>query len=194
MNFVLIVLLGYLIGSVPVSYFTGKYIGKVDITKHGSGNSGSTNVLRTAGKKAGIIALLGDLLKGVLAATVGLYLAGTTGLILAGSAAVIGHCFPLIMKFRKGGKGVATTAGILLVLSPLSLLILTSIFLLVFKLRGIVSLASVSVAALVPVVLFFLGQPVEVLVFGLFIGCLVIYRHKANIERLIKGEEKRIKL
>ena len=202
-SFSLIVLAGYLVGSIPTGYLVGKAKG-IDLRKEGSGNIGATNALRVLGKKAGILVLLIDLLKGVVACYLGIFfpqLLGMTAeeiqmrhytLMLAGGiAAVIGHTFTCWLKF-KGGKGVATTAGVFLAIVPEALIICLVIFLITVFISHYVSLASIIAAiALVPLVYFF-HHDLGFALFTALIATLVIYRHRTNIKRLIDGTENKI--
>lgn len=183
---------GYFIGSIPFSFIVSKYLGRIDIREHGSGNSGATNVFRTLGKKAGLLAFLGDFIKGMLAAAVGLAYFDTNGALICAGFAIIGHCYPVWLKF-KGGKGVATSAGMIMVLTPLVGIILIIIQLsLIYKTR-LMSLASIIAAALYPLIVFLFGYPVEYIGYAGFIGFFVIYRHRANLKRLIHKTESKLK-
>lgn len=193
MNIAFAIALGYAFGMIPFSFLMGKYFGKIDIRKSGSGNAGATNVLRTVGRKAAVIALLGDLLKGAAAVWIGKALWGYDLSLLAGAGAILGHCYPATLGF-KGGKGVATSAGTLLAMNPLLIVLLLPLYLLILKLYKIVSLSSILVAAAVPITCYFLGMPDNALRFTLVVSLFVIYRHKSNIRRLMAGEEKKISL
>jgi len=201
--FSLIVLTGYLVGSIPTGYLFGKVKG-IDLRKEGSGNIGATNALRVLGKKAGILVLLIDLLKGVIGCYLGIFIPQLLGmpteeiqtkhytLMLAGGiAAVIGHTFTCWLKF-KGGKGVATTAGVFLAIVPEALIICLVIFFITVFISHYVSLASIIAAiALVPLVYFF-HHDLGFTLFTALIAILVIYRHRANIKRLMDGTEHKI--
>lgn len=191
----MLVLLAYLLGAIPFGLILTKIFGGKDVREHGSGNIGATNVSRVAGPLAGILTLLFDVLKG--AAAVGLTgrLAGHSALwmILAGLSALAGHCFPVWLGF-KGGKGVATALGVFVMLCPLAALAAFVLFLLVFVFWRYVSLASISAAAAMPLLIYFLWAPPHapplVVTFGtLFAAALVIYKHKANLQRLLSGSE-----
>ncbi len=202
-TFFLIVLAGYLVGSIPTGYLVGKAKG-IDLRKEGSGNIGATNALRVLGKKAGILVLLIDLLKGVAGCYLGIFTPQLLGmpaeeiqtkhyaLMLAGGiSAVIGHTFTCWLKF-KGGKGVATTAGVFLAIVPEALIVCLIIFLITVFISHYVSLASILAAiALVPLVYFF-HHDIGFTLFTALIAVLVIYRHRANIKRLINGTENKI--
>lgn len=185
------VIFAYLLGSVPVGLLIAKAKG-ADPRKSGSGNIGATNVMRTAGVVMGIITLLGDVLKGFLPVYTAIYF-DQTGIIVAivGLAVFAGHIFPLFLKFR-GGKGVATAAGIYLAIHPPALLISVIVFLIVMAIWRYVSLGSLIGTGVIPFTLFFLGVEKEYVVLGVFIVVFVFIRHKTNISRLIAGTENKI--
>ncbi|PNU20221.1 acyl-phosphate glycerol 3-phosphate acyltransferase [Geothermobacter hydrogeniphilus] len=189
-----ILIAAYLVGAIPTGVILTRLTGGEDIRKTGSGNIGATNVYRTAGRKLGIITLLGDALKGLLPVlTVSLsFPADTTLIALTAAASFLGHCYPIYLGF-KGGKGVATALGIFLVLSPLSVLLAVFIFAgLVWKTRY-VSLGSISAAAAMPICILLLGNDTAIFTGALFISAIIIWRHRENIDRLIKGQENRFK-
>ena len=195
MTLFFLLIAAYLIGAIPTGVILTRLAGGEDIRNAGSGNIGATNVYRVAGRKLGIITLLGDCLKGVVPLVIaiqGFHLA-ETGIALVAMAAFIGHCYPVYLGF-KGGKGVATALGIFLVLSPLSVLCVLGIFVLVLWRWRYISLASISAAAAIPLlVLLFEGSAT---LFGatLLIAALVIWKHRANIERLHSGTENKFKV
>lgn len=191
MKEVFLVVLCYFIGAIPFSYLSVRISKGFDIRKRGSGNVGTTNVLRTAGKGTAIAALAGDLLKGVLAAWLGLHFGGETLAAICALAAVAGHCWPVFLGF-KGGKGVATSAGIALLLMTKMALILVLIFILIVIISRYVSLASITVAALLPLAALLLHKPNPLLIMCFIIAILVIYKHRENIERLRGGTEGKI--
>jgi len=186
-----VVLLCYLIGAIPFSYLLSRIFKGVDIRIKGSGNVGATNVLRTSGIAVALAALTGDLLKGILASWIGLSVGGAVLAAICGVAAVIGHCYSIFLGFH-GGKGVATAAGIILYLMPDVLLGLFGIFIIITIVSRYVSLASITVAVLLPVLTLLLGKPWPYIISSFFIAALVIYRHKANIRRLKSGNELKI--
>ncbi|MDD4802354.1 MAG: glycerol-3-phosphate 1-O-acyltransferase PlsY [Syntrophomonas sp.] len=188
---VLLVVICYLIGSIPFSYIFSKVLGGVDIRAKGTGNVGATNVLRTLGVKIAIAALLGDLLKGILATWLGLNFGGEIGAAICGTAVVVGHCWPVFLSFR-GGKGVATSAGVLLVLMPQVIIILLLAFIIIIALTRYVSLGSIIGAALLPFILLFMAQPWPYFVMSFILAALVIFQHRGNIKRLRNGMEKKI--
>ena len=190
----------YFIGSIPFGVILTKLFGAGDVRKVGSGNIGATNVARAAGPIAGVMTLLLDAAKG----TVAVWLAGrfsdesATWMTLAMLAALVGHCFPVWLKFR-GGKGVAIAAGAFLMLSPLALLGAVILFALVVAFWRYVSLASLTVAAAMPLLLYFLWAPHHapplIVMFGaLASAAIIIYKHDANIQRLLQGEEPKFSL
>lgn len=184
-------ILAYLIGGLPFGYLFVRFSLGKDVRTMGSGNIGATNVHRTAGKKAGIIVLLLDILKGFFAVWIaGIITHGSiTGLALAAAAVMVGHCYPLFLGF-KGGKAVACFVGAFLYLAPASLFITILIFIAVVAFSKYISLGSITGALLFPVVLWFVQHPSRPLLFAaIFSSLLVIYRHHANIRRLLKGTE-----
>jgi len=180
--------IGYLLGSIPFSFIVSKWMGDIDIRKHGSGNTGATNVIRTLGKKAGAVAFIGDFSKGLVAALIGHYLMGQDGAVICGAFAVVGHCYPFTLGF-KGGKGVATTAGMIVGTNPLLALVLIIFQFVVIRLSGYMSLGSILSAAAFPIFSFFFGMSTQFVIWASILGLFVIYRHRSNLMRLIKREE-----
>lgn len=178
----------YLIGSIPFSFIFSKLIGGIDIRKRGSRNVGATNVLRTTGLKVALLAFAGDLLKGVASVCLGSATGSLTITALCGAAAVVGHCWPIFLGL-KGGKGVATSGGIILYLSPVIFFSLIAVFIIVILISRYVSLGSISVAALFPIAVILLHQSRPVVFMSLFVAVLVIARHHENIRKLINGTE-----
>ncbi len=191
MSEIILVLVCYLLGSIPFSYIFSKVFGGVDIRAKGTGNVGATNVLRTLGIKIALASLLGDFCKGVLAAWLGFNIGGDTLGALCASAVVIGHCWPIFLGFR-GGKGVATSAGVLLVLIPPVMFMILLTFITVIAVTRYVSLGSVFGAAMLPFILMLMHQPWSYIIMGFALSAMVIFRHRGNIERLLKGTEKKI--
>jgi glycerol-3-phosphate acyltransferase PlsY len=188
-------LAAYLLGSIPFGLLLTKLFGSGDVRKSGSGNIGATNVARVAGWLPGILTLLLDVAKGAAA----VWLAGrvsnesATWMMIAALAALLGHCYPIWLKFR-GGKGVATAAGAFLVLCAPALLGSVILFLFVAFFWRYVSLASISAAASMPLLIYLLWAPHHapppVVTFGsLAASAMIFYKHDANIQRLVKGEE-----
>lgn len=191
--------LAYLLGSIPFGLLIGKLRG-IDIRQVGSCNIGATNVMRSVGKGWGILTLLLDALKGYIPAAAFPLLLMQVGLldgqpawlkIACGCAAILGHNFPVFLRF-KGGKGVATSAGVLLGIAPLALLIGLGAFAVVFGISRFVSLGSITAAIVVPAAGFLLYEGRLIPIVLTILGILVIWRHKANIRRLLNGTENRI--
>lgn len=184
------IFLSYFIGNITGSIVLGKIFRKEDIRKKGSGNSGATNAFRIYGLLFGVGSLMIDALKGVLVALLAKKLGGNF-LLLLPLAVVIGHDFPIIHKF-KGGKGIATSFGLLIILMPLFTLALIVVFSLVLALTKIVSLSSISAAFVAVLYGFYLLFTSKVIFSYLLIilGILAIVRHHENISRLLKGQEK----
>ncbi|MBG9691072.1 glycerol-3-phosphate 1-O-acyltransferase PlsY [Lysinibacillus sp. RSDA_15] len=194
----LIILCAYLIGSIPSGLWIGKIFYNTDIREHGSGNLGATNTFRTLGKKAGIVVTVMDVLKGtaaVLLAALPIFSDSSIHPLILGLVAVIGHMFPIFANFR-GGKAVATSAGVLLGYSwPLFVLLLIA-FLVTLKLTKIVSLTSM-IAALVAliysIVYYFVTGDFALSILVAFLFTFIIYRHRANIARIKNGTEPKVK-
>lgn len=185
----------YLLGSIPFGLILAKLFGRLDIRQAGSGNIGATNVTRVVGPAAGVLTLLLDAAKGALAVVVAERLANFSALwmMIGAFAALAGHCFPVWLRF-KGGKGVATAAGAFAILSPLALACALLLFILVLAILRFASLASIAAAAAMPLLIYFLWAPgfapPPVVTFGtLAITVLIVYKHDANIQRLVEGQE-----
>ncbi len=188
----LLIVIGYFLGSIPFSYIVSKALGKVDIRKHGSGNTGATNVYRTLGRKVGLIAFVGDFLKGGLTALIGYWVMGSDGAAICATVAVVGHCFPFSLGF-KGGKGVATAAGMVMFTQPIIGLVILVVHLTTLKIFKIMSLSSIIAALMLPVMAVILNTSNVYVGCTVFLSCFVIYRHRTNIEKIIKGEENTFK-
>ena len=189
----LLVIFGYLAGSIPFGLLYGRLAG-VDVRQQGSGNIGATNVSRLLGKKLGILTLASDLLKGLLPMLIAAQILGNQPdaylwTMLTGTAAFVGHCWPIYLKF-KGGKGVATALGIFLYLAPLQTLIAIVLFAATVRLGGYVSLGSMSAALSLPVMIWLSNGPTDLLLITGMIALLIVLKHQENIRRLLKGEEK----
>ena len=199
----LLILAAYLLGSIPTGYAAGRYLKGIDIREHGSGSTGATNVLRTVGKSAAIAVLLIDLLKGAIALALvdvvysfnpgNLLLAEWHPWVIAGAAlsAIIGHSKSIWLNFT-GGKSVATTLGILLVMNPLVGLGTLASFGVILGFSRIVSLSSICGAIAVNVLMIALSQPIAYSIFAALAGLYVILRHKTNIQRIVAGVEPKI--
>ncbi len=198
-----IVIASYLLGSIPFGYVAGRLAG-IDVRKAGSGNVGATNVVRVLGKRYGYPVFALDVLKGFGAVKISMLMASGRPPewnspeifgIFAATSAVLGHVYPPWLKF-KGGKGVATSAGALLALTPVATLIGVAIWIIVFWLTRYVSLASVVATVALPIVILMIRSPDEnsgkLLVYSsLCVAALVIWRHRSNLSRLIRGTEPR---
>ena len=182
---------GYLLGSLNSSMIVGKFYG-IDIRKHGSGNAGTTNTLRTLGKKAALFVLVGDLLKGVLAYLIGFYISGSaTGGMIAGTVSILGHVWPVFFGFR-GGKGVLTSLAVLLMMDwPIALAML-GLFIIIVAITRYVSLGSTIAAVLFPLTSLFLGRDTQNVIVSAIIGILIVVMHRANIKRLLSGTESKL--
>jgi glycerol-3-phosphate acyltransferase PlsY len=195
--------LGYLFGSFPGGYFAGRIAG-VDVRSAGSGNIGATNVLRVLGKRWGYAVFFVDAFKGFAAVRVAFFLADHLAFarahavyfaILAGVMCVVGHSFPIWLRF-KGGKGVATSAGVVFGLMPLAAVIIFIVWVIVFETTRYVSVASLVAASSLPVAVAFLihwkiVEGVGLLYFSTVLAILVVWRHRSNFSRLLKGTEQR---
>ncbi len=184
--------MGYLLGSANSSLIIGKFYG-VDVRKHGSGNAGATNTLRTLGKTAALLVTLGDILKGVIACIIGYLIChDRDGLMVAGVASIIGHNWPLYFKF-KGGKGVLTTFAVVAIRDWKVALILLGIFVIIVIITRYISLGSVVGGALLPVAAFIHeGQNRLYVAMALILGLLIVVRHRANILRIRSGTESKL--
>jgi glycerol-3-phosphate acyltransferase PlsY len=190
--FLLLLLLIYLVAAIPTGVVVTRLLGLEDVRTRGSGNIGATNVYRVAGKLPGILTLLGDILKGFLPLlAIKFWLAPTPlQLGLAGVVAIIGHCYPVYLRF-KGGKGVATALGIFLVLDPLAVLGGGAVFLLAVALTRYISLGSVLAAIAVPLLTLLRDEPLPAVLCAAAIGTLIVWRHRENLRRLCSGTESR---
>lgn len=191
MRDLLLVILAYLVGSIPVGVLLSRMKGK-DPRDVGSGNIGATNVMRTAGKVLGIITLVGDILKGFIPTIVAL----RTGLpdhmvVIVGFATFVGHIFPLFLGFR-GGKGVATAVGVYLALSPFSILASFVVFVLVLLKWRYVSAGSIVGTVLIPFFLYVLKAPQIYIYLSILIAIIIVLKHLPNIRRLISGTEHKL--
>ncbi len=193
MNFFLIIVISYLVGSFSSAYFVGKYFKKIDIRNHGSGNAGATNALRIMGKKLGVITFLLDFFKGIIAVNIGILISGYDGGLVAAIFTVIGHNYPIFLNF-KGGKGIATTIATLAVLEfPITLIsVIVGVFVAaIFKyvsLGSLVFLSTLFVLSIFGTKEFYIYRTLTIL----FLMILGYYRHKENIKRLISGTENRL--
>ncbi|TEU02461.1 MAG: glycerol-3-phosphate 1-O-acyltransferase PlsY [Dehalococcoidia bacterium] len=204
MSFIGLIILGYLIGSIPVGFILGKLVRGIDIREHGSGNIGMTNVMRILGVKAGVFVFFADIAKGAAAVALAWAILAYSpnmvvwGQVAGGAAAIVGHSWPIYIGF-KGGRGIATGFGAVLVLSWPVGLIAFIVFLLVVGLSRYVSLGSILGAltmllAMIPFVVLDVWSfgHFAYIVFGLVVVPIVIFRHRDNIRRLLSGTESKI--
>ncbi len=192
---------GYLLGSIPTAVWLGKAFYKIDVRDHGSKNAGATNAIRVLGTKIGIVVLIIDALKGIAAVNLVLLFPdifpgeNTKVLfqLLLGVMALTGHIFPIFAGFR-GGKGIATLAGIIIALFPGTVLICTGIFFVIFVFTRIVSLGSILASIAFPVVVIFFDQEAVLaeMIFSVLVAAFVPLTHRKNIYRLLKGEENKL--
>jgi len=197
-------IVGYLLGSIPTAVWIGKAYYNIDVRDHGSKNAGATNTFRVLGKKPGTIVLIIDVLKGIIASIFPIIfdqfiLLDYSFLIalrlISSIFSMIGHVLPVFAQF-KGGKGVATSLGVLIGLQPLAAMICFSIFLLIFILSKYVSLGAILSAFLYPFIVYVVDSKVIFLemIFTVILSAAVIFTHRKNIIRLIKGEENKMNL
>lgn len=203
MDFVIFGLIAYLLGSIPTAVWVGKSYYGIDVREHGSKNAGATNTFRVLGKKPGTVVLLIDVLKGALAVLLPYFFLKDSIeyerliqiQLLTAFLAIIGHVFPLFANF-KGGKGVATSLGIIIGIHPPAALICLGIFLIVFIISKYVSLGAIITAISFPLLIIFLFHVESIWLrgFSILLGSVVVLTHKKNILRLVKGEESKMNL
>jgi len=181
----------FLVGSLPSGNLIGQRVGGIDITRKGSGNVGATNVARILGMRWGLLTLLLDLLKGYtpLALYAFVYSRSDLELALLGLSALLGHQFSAFSRFR-GGKGVATSLGVILAIAPLQALLAVALFTAIVLATGFVSLGSLLSALLVPILFILSGKSGGLILMAFLMAALIFFRHRDNIRRLIKGEER----
>ncbi|MDN6293648.1 MAG: glycerol-3-phosphate 1-O-acyltransferase PlsY [Alkalibacterium sp.] len=185
-----LMIVAYLLGSIPSGVWIGKAFFQTDIRNHGSGNSGTTNTYRILGKWAGTIVLVMDIAKGTIAALLPIWFGLTIHPMIIGLLAIIGHVYPIFAKF-KGGKAVATTAGVALGAQPLFVLVMILLFGIILFTSSMVSLASVLTFIVAALTAFITGDWMFTLIVWLAM-ILVVVRHKENIARIRKGEENKV--
>lgn len=191
--YIVAIIISYLLGSIPTGYIIGKWLCNIDIRQYGSKNIGTTNMFRTLGAYPASVVLVIDVLKGVLAVLVGGWLLDTTsGKILAGAFAIIGHNYSCWLGFR-GGRGVATSLGLVVTLMPKVALVVFSIWVVIVFITRYVSLASIIAAFLTPILAYWYDYDSTVIIFSLVMALLIIVAHKDNIQRLRRGEENKIR-
>ena len=193
LNMILVIVIGYLLGSISTGVVLSKLFTKTDIRTQGSGNAGTTNMLRILGRKMALFTFVGDILKGIIAVYIGKWLiGGELGGLLGALGAVLGHFYPLYFGF-KGGKGIATSFGSLLFVFPIEALLAFTLFLILVYLTHYVSVGSVAAAAALPLFVIFthFGEP-HLWVITACLGAAVIWRHRANIVRLMNHTESKL--
>ena len=194
--YLMIIIIAYLLGNISTSYIVAKRLAGVDIRTQGSGNAGSTNVLRTLGKKAGALTFIGDVLKGLIAVLIARFIAygvnldDTTCAYIAVVAVVLGHNYPVFLGF-KGGKGVATSLGSMLGMNPLVALLCLGFFIIIVAITKYVSLGSILGIGLSPIIMMINHNTKGVLV-TLFLAISVAITHRENIKRLLNGTERKL--
>ncbi len=201
MKEVILIIIAYLIGSIPTALIISRYFFQIDIREYGSGNMGATNTFRVLGSKFGTIVMIGDMLKGVFA--VALYhflpyyltneLDRTNFMLGLGIAAVVGHIYPIWAQF-KGGKGVATLFGMVLAIQPVVAINCVAVFVAVLFLTRYVSLSSIIAGVALPILVLWIYNEKEVFyrVFAIAVAALILLTHQKNIGRLLKGNESRV--
>ncbi len=193
MEYVITIILSYIIGSIPNGLIIGKLISGIDIRQFGSKNIGATNAFRVLGPWPAFWVMITDVAKGIIGVYLGLYFQGSPlGQLAGGIAAMAGHNWSLFLGF-KGGRGVATGLGVIAVIVPKVTLIVFLLWLVIVFFTRYVSLASIAGAAALPLLIWLLGERYEFLYFSILAAVFVIIRHKPNIERLLKGQELKIK-
>ena len=202
--YIIVAVIAYLLGSISFSVIISKKMAGFDVREKGSGNAGTTNVLRSVGKKAAVITLILDILKGVLAVLVA-YIAGNIVkegvdkallIQIAGLLVIVGHTFPIFFGF-KGGKGIATALGVLLITNWNIGLICLVFALVLMALTKMVSLGSISAAILFPVLILFMPHTAYLvdgnyIIYSILIAVLVVFNHRANVKRLLSGTENKL--
>lgn len=202
MTIAILIILAYLIGSIPTAVWLSKKLYGIDIREHGSGNAGATNTFRILGSKAGSAVMLIDMLKGFIAVKLSLlsvfpwHSEEITNLqVFLGLASVLGHIFPIWADFR-GGKGIATLFGMILAIQPLVAVSLVGVFLAILFLTRYVSLSSISASVAFPLLILFIFNEPELSyrLFAIATACLVVLTHYKNINRLLQGNESKVPL
>jgi glycerol-3-phosphate acyltransferase PlsY len=185
--------LAYLLGSIPSAYIAVRLAGKGDVREIGSGNVGATNTLRAAGWTIALPVMLVDIGKGVLAVLLMREVTPNPDwVVAAGLAAIVGHCFPVWLGFS-GGKGVATAAGVFFVLAWPATLVAAGVWISMVVVTRIVSASSVAAATAFPIALYFLQKPpITVMICAVAAAAVIIYRHRGNVSRLVRGDERRL--
>ncbi|HEY1031525.1 MAG TPA: glycerol-3-phosphate 1-O-acyltransferase PlsY [Flavipsychrobacter sp.] len=202
MGIAILVILAYLIGSIPTAVWVSKKVYGIDIREHGSGNAGATNTFRILGSKAGSVVMFVDMMKGFIAVKLSLLSAFSWSSeaivnlqVFLGLAAVLGHIFPIWADF-KGGKGIATLFGMILAIQPLAAVSLVGVFIGMLYLTRYVSLSSISASVAFPLLILFIFREPELSyrIFAIATACLVVLTHYKNISRLLTGNESKVPL
>jgi glycerol-3-phosphate acyltransferase PlsY len=192
--------LAYLIGSIPVAYIFSRMLKGVDIREYGSGNMGATNAFRVLGKGPGVIVLILDIIKGIIPVTLlanAFGLGDALSLVIIAVAVVAGHNWPVFLNF-KGGKGMATSLGVLIGLAiqfqilRIILLLVVVTWCMLFLLFGFVSLASIAAAVIFPILMVAFFEPFPLIFLSIVLCIFIVFRHRSNIKRLAKGQENRV--
>lgn len=189
--YLIFIICSYLLGSVPFGFIAAKKLRGIDITQHGSGNIGATNIMRSLGAGPAAIVFILDILKGFIPVFLVKELVPASPdwfIVLCGIMAIIGHCLSVFLHFH-GGKGAATSLGVIIGLNPLIAAIAFGVFVIVLAISRYVSLSSIATAIAVPVLMVLFKQSNAFIIFAAFTGLFVILKHKSNIKRLIKGNE-----
>lgn len=193
MTTALLLLASYLLGSIPSGYIAGRVTRGIDLRQHGSGNLGATNTFRVLGPRIAAPVMVADMAKGYIPTAFFVQFDDSQSWAWAlayGAAAILGHVFPIYMKFR-GGKGVATATGVFLALSPVAVAIGLGAWLIVLRASRMVSLASIVAAVVLVVALIVTESRPEVMTLGIFVAVFVIFAHRSNVRRILRGEEYR---
>jgi glycerol-3-phosphate acyltransferase PlsY len=195
MNSIIAIIVSYLLGSISFSFLAGKFLKGIDIRQHGSGNAGATNTLRVLGKGPGLTVFLLDIFKGVLAVWISAWLVPDSLKveILCGVAVVVGHNWPVFFHF-KGGKGIATTIGVMLTLSFLPVLFAGIIAIVIIIITRYVSVGSLVFAVLLPLFIWWFKEPDAILWISLVVAVFAFVRHRTNIVKLMQGRENKLSL
>ena len=186
----LVIIIAYLLGSLQPGLWIGQYLFKKDIREHGSGNTGTTNTYRVLGKYAGTAVLILDIAKGTIATLIPIWLGLQIHPMLVGIFAILGHVFSIFLKF-KGGKAVATSAGVVLAVQPLLILALLFVWVGILYLSSMVSLSSIIAIVIAAIISLFLGDWILAVVVW-FALLIVLVRHRSNIVRIKNGEENKV--
>lgn len=186
--------IAYVLGSISPSVLLGRLLKGIDVREHGSGNAGTSNAFRVLGWHLGVLVLAGDVMKGFLPVLLARYVTtSAVPVVLVGLAAIAGHNWSMFLKAR-GGKGVATGAGALLGMMPMILVVLVTAWAIVFAATAVVSIASITVTVLLPILALVTGQPSAYVGFALLAAAVVLWAHRTNMVRLVRREERKTSL